>query len=181
VLIREEILLGPRSRVSSEEELFRGFFSTLRSFSVSTLSTWRARVFFHVVHPLRSRRGAGRCVGRHHLETRRFPARVDEESGTPADRGEVVGSRNGFESVGQAETSGIVDVRGLDQLAQHGKFQLGLDRVAEGLEGDFGDVQVTIFNDQQGDVENDDDDVDDEKLPHDSMDVFLVVMLGRVG
>jgi hypothetical protein len=73
-----------------------------------------------------------------------------------------------------------VDFRELHELAQNGKFKLRFRTAEEAFEGLFKGIQVAVLNCKKANVENNDDHVNAEELPHDSVHPSLLLSLEDV-
>ena len=62
----------------------------------------------------------------------------------------------------------------LDELVQDCKLELEFDAVCKAFDGLLQDVVVQEFDREEADVEDDDDDIDGEELPHQALGTLLV-------
>lgn len=75
---------------------------------------------------------------------------------------------------------GVADLDDLDEFAEDGEFELELDAVDDAFEGGFDQVQVCEFGGQEGDVHDDNNDVDGERLVHGLADGGVAELGGAV-
>lgn len=132
--------------------------------------------------PLHALCVCGRVCALHAREARllqiRHPPRVRVQAGRES-RGEardVPDRLRGVQEVvrvakGKGRSAGV-DGRHVDELVQDGEFEFELDAVDGSLDGLLDDVQRGKFYGEEGDVEDDDDDVDGEELPHCAVATF---------